>query len=125
MPGALAGSLLEGATCRCAPVLERLEQLDIAAGLKPHSPGKLQTLMAVWAQMQPRPATLLQKLLAKDIHTERSHLLQAFRFFVNNDFLLHASHTVLDFPAEPAPLPPEFDFAGAPSAPRVQPGQSC
>ena len=77
--------------------------------------------MGVWVQMQPRPPTLLQKLLAKDIHTERSHLLQAFRFFVNNDFLLHASHTVLDFPAEPAPLPPEFDFAGAPSALRVKP----
>lgn len=59
----------------------------------------------------PRPPapTLLQKLLAKDIHTERSHLLQSFRFLVSNNFLLHADHAPVVFPAEPPPLPPEFD----------------
>ena len=66
-----------------------------------------------WAlQARPRPPTLLQKLLAKDIRTEHSHLLQAFRFFVSNDFLVHASNQELTFPPEPAALPPEFDDPG-------------
>ena len=61
---------------------------------------------------RPRPPTLLQKLLAKDIHRERSHLLQAFRFIVANNFLLHADHAPVSFPAIAPPLPPEFDVAG-------------
>ncbi|KAK9797354.1 hypothetical protein WJX73_001303 [Symbiochloris irregularis] len=57
----------------------------------------------------PKPLTLLQKLLAKDIHTERSHLLQAFRFLVANDFLVNADHAPVIYPTEPPPLPAEFD----------------
>eukprot|EP00899_Mesostigma_viride_P021458 jgi/Mesvir1/29313/Mv01571-RA.1 len=33
-----------------------------------------------------KPPSLLEKLLAKEIRRDKSYLLQAFRFFVNNDF---------------------------------------
>jgi len=36
---------------------------------------------------KPKPPTLLQKLLAKDVMCGKMHLLQSFRFFVNNKFL--------------------------------------
>lgn len=62
------------------------------------------------APVRGSPPTLLQKLLAKDIHTERSHLLQCLRFLVSNNFLLHADHAPVVYPSEPAPLPPEFDL---------------
>jgi hypothetical protein len=44
-----------------------------------------------------RGPTLLAKLLESDVRMERSHLLQTFRFFVNNMFLL-------EFPEKPLKL---------------------
>ena len=37
----------------------------------------------------PAPPSLLEKLLAKEIHQDHSYLLQAFRFFIENKYLLH------------------------------------
>lgn len=36
----------------------------------------------------PAPPSLLEKLLTKEIHQDHSHLLQSFRFLVNNSFLV-------------------------------------
>eukprot|EP00854_Cymbomonas_tetramitiformis_P032080 gene32080-40557_t len=45
----------------------------------------------------PRVPTLLQKLLQKEVHKERSHLSQAFRFFVNNGFFQDTSSPMVFF----------------------------
>ncbi|CAM6103892.1 unnamed protein product [Calypogeia fissa] len=52
------------------------------------------------AATQPAPKrapTLLSKLLESDIRREKSHLLQSFRFFVNNMFLLEYPEKPLQF----------------------------
>ncbi|KAK9815260.1 hypothetical protein WJX72_000809 [[Myrmecia] bisecta] len=48
------------------------------------------------------PPTLLQKLLAKDIRRDRSHLLQCLRFLVDNNYLLDLGKKPLVFPLPPA-----------------------
>jgi len=40
------------------------------------------------ANHPPAPPSLLEKLLTKEIHQDHSHLLQSFRFFVKNSFLV-------------------------------------
>ncbi|GAB4819298.1 hypothetical protein N2152v2_006344 [Parachlorella kessleri] len=52
-----------------------------------------------WRPPRPSSPTLLQKLLAKEIRQDHSYLLQAFRFFVANNFLLdYAAGKELEFP---------------------------
>ena len=48
-----------------------------------------------------REPSLLEKLLAKDIHAEHSRLLQCMRFVVVNNFLQDIGFKPLQFPAEP------------------------
>ena len=48
-----------------------------------------------------RDPTLLEKLLAKDIRTEHSRLLQCMRFIVANNFLQDVGAKALQFPPEP------------------------
>lgn len=52
--------------------------------------------------MPPRKATLLEKLLAKDIRAEHSRLLQCMRFLVANNYLQDVGFKPLQFPPEPS-----------------------
>lgn len=64
--------------------------------------------------VRPRDPSLLEKLLAKEMRQDRSYLLQAFRFFINNNFLMDVSAGVpLKFPASAVQ-----GIAAAPVAPR-------
>ncbi|KAL3139054.1 hypothetical protein ABBQ32_005852 [Trebouxia sp. C0010 RCD-2024] len=51
-----------------------------------------------------RAPTLLQKLLVKDIRKDHSHLLQCFRFLVNNNFLQDVGSKPLVYPDPPPTL---------------------
>ena len=52
--------------------------------------------------LPPREATLLEKLLAKDIRAEHSRLLQCMRFLVANNYLQDVGSKPLHFPPEPS-----------------------
>ncbi len=52
--------------------------------------------------MPPREATLLEKLLAKDMRAEHSRLLQCMRFLVANKYLQDMGGNPLQFPPEPS-----------------------
>ena len=54
--------------------------------------------------LRPRRPPLLQQLLAQDIRQEHSHLLQAFRFIVNNDFLQDVNKPLVFRSTENSPL---------------------
>jgi hypothetical protein len=64
-------------------------------------------------QHQPQRPSLLAKLLAPDIRAQHSRLLQALRFFVENDFLSSYGRAPLAFPPEPAAPAPEALLPGA------------
>jgi len=68
---------------------------------------------SVQPKLPPRREPLLQKLLAREIRQEHSHLLQCFRFLVNNNFLQDLAAGKLVYPVADG-SPADFQ-AGEPS----------